>query len=115
MSNFTGVRQSIATALNAVPDVTGYAHRPSTIAAGDAWPLLSTLDRSGGNGFLASWRVRVILPQDEDAASVWLDEHWAALFYALEPIAFVQRAVPVMLPAGGGDLYALEITLVGEE
>ena len=115
MSDFAGMRQALATALCAVPDVKGYAARPSTATPGDAWPLLSTLDRSAGDMFLANWRVRVILPQDEEQASAWLDDHWAALYYALEPHGFVQRAAPVMLAAAGGDLYALEITIVGEE
>lgn len=115
MSDFGGFRQSVATALNAVPDVRGYAHRPSTIAVGDGWPLLSTLTRTQGTSFVAQWRVRVLLPQDEEAASAWLDDHWAPLFYALEPLGFIPQAAPVMLDAAGGGLYALEITMIAEE
>lgn len=108
-------RQQVAAALGTVPDVRGHSQRPSTVAEGDAWPLLGPFDRAQGTAFLATWRVRVILPQDEDAASAWLDVHWPALFYALSPHAFVQRGLPVMIPASGGDLYALEITLIAEE
>lgn len=113
--SFTTKRREFASALATVPDVVGYAHRPTTAAPGDAWPLLGPLDRAGGTAFNATWRVRVVLPQDEEAASDWLDEHWAPLFYALAPHGYVSRAVPVMLAAAGGELYALEITLTAEE
>jgi hypothetical protein len=113
--SLAGKRQQIAAALDSVADVHGHEHRPSTMAVGDAWPLLGPLDRVRGTAFVATWRVRLILPQDEEAASEWLDEHWPPLFYALERHGSVTRAVPVMLPAGGGDMYALEITLLAEE
>jgi hypothetical protein len=115
MSNLTGKRLAFATALSAVPDVHGYPHRPSTMTPGDAWPMLSSMPRAQGTAFNVVWRIRVLLPQDEEAASTWLDEHWDALFYALAPHGFVSQATPVMLAAGGGDMYALEITLTAEE
>ncbi len=109
------MRADLATVLSGVPDVTGHAHRPSTPAIGDAWPVLGPLDRDLGTAFKVTWRVRVLLPQDEEAASEWLDAHWAPLFNALEPFGYVGRGVPVMLAAQGGELYALEITLTAEE
>ena len=113
--SLVGKRQQLATALTAVPDVTGHAHRPSTPAIGDAWPVLGPLTRQRGTAFLASWRIRVLLPQDEEAASVWMDEHWPPLFYALQPHGFIQQMAPVMLASTGGEMYALEITLTAEE
>ena len=113
--SFTGKRQQVAAALSTVPDVHGYAYRPPSAAVGDAWPLLGPLDRQGGTAFLATWRIRVLLPQDEEQASVWMDEHWPALFYALEPHGFVQRGVPAMFAAAGGEMYGLEITMIAEE
>lgn len=111
----TEKRTAVASALSAVPDVHGYPHRPAAPAVGDAWPLLGNFVRQGGIAFLVTWRVRVLLPQEEEAASVWIDAHWDALFYALEPHGFVTTAAPVMLASGGGDLYALEITMTAEE
>jgi hypothetical protein len=113
--SFTTKRTAIASALSAVPDVKGHAHRPSTMTPGDAWPVLGPLTRAQGIAFTVQWRVRVVLPQEEEAASVWLDEHWDALFYALAPHGYVSQSAPVMLAAGGGELYALEISLLAEE
>lgn len=115
MSNFAGKRVAIGSALNDVPGVQGYPKRPAGLAEGDAWPLLSTLNRAGGDAFLVQWRVRVVLPQDESAASDWLDTHWDALFYALKPHGHITGAQPVMLAVAGGDLYAFEITMQAEE
>jgi len=113
--NGTAMRQAVASALGNVPDVRGFAYRPGTPAPGDVWPLLSFMDRAQGDAFVGTWRVRVLLPQDEEAASVWMDAHWDDLYYALKPLGYVQRMAPVLLAAAGGDLYALEITMIAEE
>jgi hypothetical protein len=112
---FTTKRQQIATALTGVPGMTGHPHRPSAPNAGDGWPVLGPINRAVGEAFNVTWRVRIVLPQDEVAASTWIDDHWEPLFYALEPIGFVGQAVPTLLATTGGELYALEITLLAEE
>lgn len=112
---FAAGRLSLATALGAVPDVTGHVHRPSSPAIGDAWPVLGPWTRGAGDAFLVTWRVRVLLPQDEESASTWLDDHWPALYHALKPCGHVQQGAPTLLQSSGGDLYALEIILIGEE
>lgn len=113
--SFADTRQVLATVLSAVPGVTGHAHRPSTPAVGDAWPVLGPWLRGAGDGFLVTWRVRVMLPQDEEAASTWLDDHWPPLYYALKPCGHVQQGAPALLQSSAGDLYALEITMIAEE
>lgn len=115
MSNITGKRRAIAAALDAVEGVVGHVFRPPGIGIGDAWPLLSTLARAQGDAFVVHWRVRVIPPQEEETASTWMDSHWDALFFALKPHGHITLAEPVLLAVGGGDLYALEITLLAEE
>lgn len=113
--NRTGKRAEIAAALATVPDVRGYAYRPATPKAGDAWVLLGALERGPGSVFGTTWRVRVHLPQEERAASVWTDAHMDALYDALKPCAFVDRIEPIMLPvAGAGEMYALEFTMRSE-
>jgi hypothetical protein len=114
-TGLTGTRMALADALSTVADVRGYDYRPAAPKTGDAWPLLGPLDRDEGNAFMVTWRVHVLLPQDERQASQWWDAHWAALYFALKPQAFVVRAEPITLPAAGGEQLAFEITLRAEE
>ncbi len=107
-------RAQVAVSLSTVDGVTGYARRPKATPVGAAWPLLASLDRGPGFTFAASWRVRVMLPQDEGAASDWIDGHATALAEALEPVGFVDRIEPVIIATSGGDQLALEITLRSE-
>lgn len=112
--SLAGQRTQIAAALSTVTDVRGHEYRPTTPRPGDAWPLLSSLDRADGLAFEVTWRVIVLLPQDERGASDWLDAHHEALVDGLLPVGFVDRIEPVTLPVNGGDQYALQITMRGE-
>lgn len=112
--SIAGTRADIAAALDTVTGVRGYAYRPPAPRAGDAWPLLGALERAEGLAFYVTWRVLVLLPQDERGASDWLDAHHEALVDALEPIAFVDRVEPVTIAAAGGDQFALQIIMRGE-
>lgn len=112
--SLVGDRQAIAAALSTATGVKGYAKRPTSTKPGDGWPLLSALDRADGLSFTVSWRVLVILPQDEVAASDWIDTHHEDLVDALEPVGFVDRLEPVKLDTGAGDQYALQITMRSE-
>ena len=112
--SLSGQRAAIAAALSTVTDVNGYEDRPTTPRPGDAWPLLSALDRADGLAFETTWRVLVFLPQAERGASDWIDGHHEQLVDGLEPVGFVDRIEPVALAAAGGDQYALQITMRGE-
>lgn len=112
--SLTGDRDAIAQALSTVDDVTGYAYRPTTPRPGDAWPLLSGLERDQGFTFMVTWRVLVFLPQDEVDASKWIDAHFESLVEALEPKGFVESLVPVNLGADSQQQYGLQITMRGE-
>lgn len=109
-----GDRESFAVALSTVDGVTGHAYRPAAPKAGDAWPLLSTLERAEGLAFFVTWRVLLVLPQDERTASDWFDSKTEALVDALSPLAFVERIEPVTVPANSGELLALQITMRSE-
>lgn len=109
--SLTGYRAEIAAALSTVTGVTGYAYRPTTPKPGDAWPLLGPLDRTDGLIFEPSWRVLVLLPQDERAASEWIDGNYENLVDALLPVGFVDRIEPVSLDVGGSNQYALQISM----
>jgi hypothetical protein len=112
--SLVGDRQAIATALSTVDGVTGYVSRPKITKTGDAWPLLGPLDRAGGHSFTATWRVFVVLPQDELLASEWLDSHVDVLADALLPVGFVDQFLPVAVTTEAGDQLAIQITMRSE-
>lgn len=112
--SIVGDRAAIAAALSTADGVKGYAYRPNATKPGDAWPMLSSLDRADGLSFTATWRVLVILPGDEVAASEWIDAHHEQLVDALLNVGFVDTIAPVKLDSSGGDQYALQITMRSE-
>jgi hypothetical protein len=113
--SFAQQRQALADALSTAPGVRGVDRRPAAPNTGDAWPRGPVLDRDAGDTFMATWSILVVVPPDEVAASEWWDEHWPAIYFALKPVAFVSRAVPVAVPMQGGDLLAYDITVQTEE
>lgn len=112
--SLVGDREAIAAALSTATGVKGYAYRPTSTKSGDAWPMLSSLDRAGGLAFTVTWRVLVVLPGDEVAASQWIDGHHEQLVDALLPVGFIDTIAPVKLESSAGDQYALQITMRGE-
>jgi hypothetical protein len=105
-------RADIAAALSALDGVQGHVYRPATPRPGDAWPLTNGFARPDDSPmFLLTWRILVVLPQDERAASKWLDANWWMLVDGLDPVVFVAAIDPVELAvAPGGTMYALQIT-----
>lgn len=112
--SLVGERLGIKQALDTATGVQGFEYRPTTPRAGDAWPLLGALDRADGLSFYTTWLVLVFLPQDERAQSAWIDEHAEEIVDALLAVGFVDRIEPVILTAGSGDQYALQITMRSE-
>lgn len=110
----TGKRAELAAALSTVPGLRGHPYRPGTVQPGDAWSLLSSLERDEGLAFLVTWRVLVVLPGDERAASDRIDELVPLLVDALEPAAFVDTIEPVKIETGAGDMYALQVNVRSE-
>lgn len=110
--SLAGDRQRFADALSTVTDVNGFAYRPTTLNAGDAWTLYGGSDRADGLAFVHNWRVLVALPTDEVAASTWIDEHFDALVDALEQnVGYVERVDPVELPQAQ---FGLQLTVRGD-
>lgn len=112
--SLVGDRTATAAALRTVDGVTGYESKPKILRPGDAWPLLGPLDRAGGMSFTATWRVFLILPQDEVKASEWLDSHVDPLVDALLPVGFVDQILPVAVSTEAGELLAIQITMRSE-
>lgn len=108
-------RADFAAGLSTVPGVTGHAYRPATPRAGDAWPLMGALERADGSAFAVTWTVRVQLPADERAASVWADGHTDAIYDAVQPVAYVERIEVRSLPGdASGASSVLEFTCRSE-
>lgn len=116
--SIAGKRADLAAAIDTVPGVTGYPYRPTVPNTGDAWPLVGPIERDQPSGqFEVTWRMRIVLPADEAAASQWLDDHFLALWSALEDEGYITRAEPVSLSVGqpdNGSMYGFEITLRSE-
>lgn len=106
-------RAAIAAQLNTVTGVKGYAYRPTTPRPGDAWPTLPTLELQDGLIWRPTWTVVVFLPQDERAASDWIDANFIAITTALRggSTFFPDAAEPALMGTNGGDQYVLEITV----
>jgi hypothetical protein len=109
MSN-ADTRAAIAAAISTVDGLTGYVKRPTAMKPGDGWPQWRGAARADGFGFLETWAVLVVLPDNETTADEWADSHGYALATALEPVMFVESIAPATIPASGNDIYALMIT-----
>lgn len=104
-------REDIAELLSEVDGIKGYAFRPKTPKAGDAWPLLSGYELV--DGWLArEERIIVFLPQDEKSASEFMDAKVGLLWDALRPLGFIERIEPTEGPATGQ--YSMTITMRSE-
>lgn len=104
-------RAAIAAALEPLADVRGHDRRPAAPRPGDAWPWLQRFDVEQGLVLRPTWKVLVLLPSDEFAASEWMDDHLAAIFAALRGPGWAESAEPALMRVGREDAYVLEITL----
>lgn len=113
MSNAT-TRAAIAAAVSTIDGLKGYAKRPDSIASGDAWPRWRGAQRGEQRLFVNTWSVVVALPADEDIADDWADQYGEQLVDALSPVLYVTDIDPAVLPMGGTDTLALQITGIAE-
>lgn len=119
----TTTRQSIADALSTVTVTTpagadlvihGYPERPTVPLAGDAWPLVGSLDRGPGQTFETTWRIAVLLAGDVGTATDMFDALIPAAIASLQAEVFVDGAIPLTIPTEAGQLYGVEITARSE-
>lgn len=109
------MRSDLAAAVSMVTGVKGYQYRPPAPTTGDAWPLMGSMDRDPDSGqFMALWRLVVMLPQAEQAASEWMDTHLWDLVDAITEYGWVDRMNPAELTGSAGGQFVLEISLRGE-
>lgn len=107
-----GDRATLAAVLSGVDDVNGYPYRIGTPKAGDAWPLVESLDNQLAGAFEVTWRVMVVLPPDERAASEWFDAHHEPIADALlEAFGVVDRIQPATIETEAGPRSAMMFTV----
>jgi len=112
-----GKRLEFAEALALVADVVGFPYKPSTPRPGDGWPIFTGAERDEETGMFAlGWRVLMYLPQDQRAASMWIDEHIADLIEALykQGVAYVDAFIPVNIGTTDSYIYGLMLTTRSE-
>jgi hypothetical protein len=104
-------REDIAEALSTVSGVSGFSFRPRVIGPGSGWPLTVTLNRGPAQNFDRTWKVVVVLPSDERAASTWFDEKFQAISDALEYQAgYVESIEPGNVDTDSGVLPCMIFT-----
>lgn len=113
-TSLTGDREAIAVALSTVGAVRGYTYRPTVPRAGDAWPVLPTLELIDGLMWQATWKIHIFLPADERQASEWIDRYFLDIAQALRGPGLATMAEPALMSTQGGDQYILEITMRSE-
>ena len=110
--NLAGDRATLAQALDAVPDITGYADVPPMLNVGDAWPRCAGGIADGAPGsFTITWKISVITGAEPGPGMEFLDMHLAPLLDAIGWHAYVPSWAPVEFQtANAGVLYGVEIT-----
>lgn len=108
-----GQRAEIVSALSTVAVLKPTPYRPASLHQGAAWPLLDSLVAAEPQvpAFEVSWRVVVVLPNDEIRASEWFDEHHEEIAEALLDVGFVARIEPANLATSAGDMPVMILTM----
>src|SRR6266542_1189359 len=107
-------RLALAAALSTVDGITGYPKRPTVITVGTAWVLWRGMEPDSDQriAWRHTWAVAVVVGDSEDAADALVAERADTLADALHYELYVTSIQPSVLPAEGGQMYAL--TLTGE-
>jgi hypothetical protein len=110
------VRQALADAASAVEGITCTPYGRQTTKAGDAMVRLDRMDRDdSGFGFMVTWQVAVVLPQDQAKAEQFIDAKTPALIEALADHMVVTDAAQVQLVLEHGSLPVLIVSGAREE
>lgn len=97
------IRQAIASAVNTVEGINCTPYFRQTTKTGDAMVRLDRKRRDdSGFGYIATWQVVVILPQDIATAEKYLDEKVDALVSALSEEVVVTTVTPQQLALDTG-------------
>jgi len=110
--SLAGDRATLAQALDAVADITGYDDVSPMLNVGDAWVRWAGYDPQGPPlTFLASWKIFLVTGAEPGSAMQFLDTHLMPILDAIGWHAYVVGVRPVEFQtANAGVLYGAEIT-----
>lgn len=97
-------RTELAEAADALPFVPkGHPYFVQSTKPGTVWVRLERTDYPNPFGGVTFWNVVMVLPQGQEAAEKFLEEHQAPLVKALEPHLVITSVVPqrVDIPGAG--------------
>lgn len=106
-------KAALAAAMSSIEGITGYAGRPDTLRAGDAFVRWGGWQRADGDAYMSTWMITLILPQgSEQAADAEAYRVADLIGDALQPLIYVDSFAPTVVPVGAQPrgLYALTVT-----
>lgn len=108
-------RDDLATAISTVDGVTCTPYRRQTTNPGEAMVRMDRRTRSeNGFGYMNTWQVAVILPQNVETAERWVEDHGDELIDAAEPHLTVLSLVIGQLPVDNSLVPAVVLEGVRE-
>jgi hypothetical protein len=104
------VRAEIAAAMNAVEGIHATPYFRQTTRPGQAFVRLARWRRdTSGFGFMVTWEIFVILPQDLAGAETYLDEKLPELTEAAEAVLILTTVTPSRLALDSGHVPVVVI------
>lgn len=91
-------RQDIANALNTVAGINVYPGFRESTKIGDGWIDLMAMQPADDFGYINTWHITIVMPQQINAEEVWLDNNLEALAEAVKRELFLQRMSLVNKP-----------------
>jgi hypothetical protein len=104
------IRQEIADAANTIEGIKATPYFRQTTRPGDAYVRLDRWVRDDtGFGYMATWALCVLLPQDLTAAEEWLETNLETVVTAIEEVLIVTAATPSRLALDTGTIPVVMI------
>lgn len=104
-------RTALATALDAVTDISAYTDWPPQMVPGDLAVHWGGYDAQGPPLMFAStWKLQLIAGGTPGDAMVFVDNHLSAILDAIDQLVFITGVRPVEFQTPNGVLYGAEIT-----
>lgn len=106
-------REDIAAAASTVDGINVSPTIRESTKVGDGWLRLNKMTRAdNGYGFINTWDIFIVVPQDNASAETWLDENAGLLEDALHRELYVTTITPtsISLETSGTSVWAVHIS-----